>query len=308
MSKTVLVTGCFGFVGSHMVDMLLEKDYKVLGVGTPRKEKDRNFSSFIHSPKFELIGEDVLKLDVKPEVSTEINTIFHFATSRASDNPKQLTEVNVIGTLNVLELARKADIQRVVFSSSAAVYGNPTNSPIREDTAMDPLNLYGVSKAAAEYYMKAYSRNYAIETSILRYFNVYGPRQSPNLGAISIFINQILRNLPITLEGDGRYRYTPIYVDDTAQATYLASQQPAAANETINICGSEILELRDIVRRIRELVPASRSSVIFKEPRPQWGDSQIGNTDTMRELLDFEPKCSLDESLPLTIEWFSQFL
>ncbi|TXT56760.1 MAG: hypothetical protein BAJATHORv1_20353 [Candidatus Thorarchaeota archaeon] len=304
--RFALVTGCFGFIGSHLVEKLIENQYYVYGVGTPRIEKQDNFSSFIDSSHFDLLQNDITKIDTDFKLPKNIDVIFHLAVRRNKGEPLLLSQVNVTGTVRILELARLNKIKRFVFSSSAAVYGISEDSPITEKTNVAPQNIYASSKLAAERFIDVYTKRYGLEAVILRYFNVFGPRQAENHGAISIFINQALRGGPITLEGDGKYQYTPIYVTDLVEATLQASQKPNQSNSIINICGTEILQINQIAQKILEKLHKKKSKIIFRPPRANWGSSHIGSTDSMRKLLDFSPQWNFDEALDETIEWYRQ--
>ncbi|MBD3405766.1 MAG: NAD-dependent epimerase/dehydratase family protein [Candidatus Lokiarchaeota archaeon] len=307
MSQTVLVTGCFGFIGSNLVESLLKKKYHVIGIGNPRKEKQHNFVSFIDNSSFELLETDIMRINPTQRVEHEIDTVFHLATNRNNATPIVLTEINVTGTVNILEFVRQNDIKKIVFSSSAAVYGVSSESPITEKTKTNPQNVYAASKLSAEKYIQVYHRQYGIKTAILRLFNVYGPKQAKNHGAVSIFINQAMKDESITLEGNGSYEYTPIYVSDLLDAIILASKKSTIREEIINIGGPEIVTIGHIAQRVIQLVKRSKSKIKFKKPRPNWGTSHIGSIETMKEILDFVPRWSLDEGLNETITWYEQF-
>ena len=304
MKQVALVTGCFGFIGSHLVDSLLEKGYRVLGVGSLRDERNQFYDSIQSNPNFNLAGHDINDTELEQNINEDIDSIFHLAVNRSADNPVLLTEVNITGTVKILEIARKHNTRRFVFSSSAAVYGNPDQTPITEETPLNPNNPYGVSKVAGEMFVNLYNERYGIETVILRYFNVFGPRQAPNLGAISIFVNNAMRNVPITIEGDGTYRYTPVYVSEVVSANILASEAKTAAGSTINISGNEIIQILDIAHKVKKLIQNSTSEINFIESRQQWSNEHIGSTDTMKRILDFVPTKSFHAALEETTQWY----
>ncbi|MHA1929056.1 MAG: NAD-dependent epimerase/dehydratase family protein [Candidatus Thorarchaeota archaeon] len=304
MKQVALVTGCFGFIGSHIVDSLLERGYRVLGVGNPRDETNQFISSVQSNPNFDLVGHDITDPELGQSIDEDIESIFHLAVNRSSENQVLLKQVNITGTVKMLELARKRNTRRFVFSSSAAVYGNPDQSPITEDTPVNPVNHYGASKAAGEMTVNQYNQKYGLETVILRYFNVFGPRQSPTHGAISIFINNALRDVPITIEGNGTYRYTPVYVGDVVSANMLASQIETAAGSTINITGNETIKILDIAHKVKKLIQKSTSEIIFSKSRPQWKNKHIGSIDTMKRILGLTPAKSFDVALEETVQWY----
>ncbi|MFX1602270.1 MAG: NAD-dependent epimerase/dehydratase family protein, partial [Promethearchaeota archaeon] len=238
-----LVTGCAGFIGSSLVDHLLERGHTVIGVDNLRTGSLDNMRAAVENPRFKFLRKDVCEEDWCSSIESEIDIIYHLAAissvKLSIEDPLLVHRINVGSTVNVLDMARSKDVQRVVFSSSAAVYGNPPEMPIHEDTPLSPLSPYAASKIAAEHYMRAYSMTYDFESVVLRYFNIYGPRQaySEYSGVVSIFINQALAGLPITVEGDGTQTRTFLHVDDTVRATCLAGDIAAAAGVTMNICG-----------------------------------------------------------------------
>ena len=172
MTETALVTGCAGFVGSTLVDHLLEKGYSVIGLDNFSVGLERNIESALMNPKFRLVTADIIDKDLAKHFDSEIDIVYHLAAissvKRSVEEPLLVHRINTTGTLKVLELARQYQIRRVVFSSSAAVYGTPNQMPVTEDTPVDPLSPYGASKLGAEMYLRSYQSTYGIETVILR--------------------------------------------------------------------------------------------------------------------------------------------
>jgi UDP-glucose 4-epimerase len=243
------------------------------------------------------------------QVTGSFETIFHLAAissvKLSLENPALVHMNNVQGTLNVLELARARDAKRLVFSSSAAVYGNPSKLPVDEKASLNPQSPYAASKVAAEEYITAYGNSYGIEPVILRYFNVYGPRQtcSEYSGVLSIFINQALNNEPITVEGDGKQTRNFIYVDDVARATHLASESGQAREETINISGSEAISVLQVARMVMSTVGKTSSHIVHLPERKGDLRDSIGSMTKARRLLGFVPQVSLTEGLKRTVDW-----
>ncbi|MFW9968136.1 MAG: GDP-mannose 4,6-dehydratase [Candidatus Thorarchaeota archaeon] len=314
MTETALVTGCAGFVGSALVDHLLEKGYSVIGLDNFSVGLERNIESALMNPEFRLVTADIMDKDLAKHFDSEIDIIYHLAAissvKRSVEEPLLIHRINTTGTLKVLELARQYQIRRVVFSSSAAVYGMPNQMPVTEDTPVDPLSPYGASKLGAEMYLRSYHSTYGIEAVILRYFNIYGPRQifSPYSGVVSIFCNQALKDLPITVDGDGLQTRSLIHVDDAVEATRLAGETSCAAGETMNVAGSDTITVLELANRISALMPESKSSIVHGPARQGDVKESIGSGNRAKELLGFTPAVALDDGLERTLDWYRNYL
>jgi UDP-glucose 4-epimerase len=306
---SVLVTGCAGFIGSHLVDVLLDKGASVTGIDNFRTGKRNNLAKAFANPRFALLEMDICDHAFMEQVTGSFQTVFHLAAvssvKLSLENPALVYRNNVEGALNVLELARAKDAKRVVLSSSAAVYGNPSRLPTDEKAPLNPQSPYAASKVAAEQYVIAYSNAYGIEPVILRYFNVYGPRQtcSEYSGVLSIFISQALNNQPITVDGDGKQTRNFIYVDDVARATQLASEASQAKGEIIKVSGSDAISILQLARTVMSTVGQTSSRIVHLPERKGDLRGSIGSMTKARRLLGFMPQVSLSEGLKRTVEW-----
>jgi UDP-glucose 4-epimerase len=313
MVKTALVTGCAGFIGSNLVDHLLDKNYSVIGMDNFRTGIEKNLDNAMNSPNFRLIKADILEEDLG-DLESNIDVIYHLAAiasvKLSNEQPLLVHHNNVTATLEILELARINQIPRVVFSSSAAVYGKPEKLPVNEETPVDPLSPYGASKLAAEMYLRAYHHTHGIESVILRYFNIYGPRQafSEYSGFISIFINHALQGMPVVIDGDGMQTRSLLYIDDVAEVTRRAGEATEAAGEILNVSGAEAISVLEVAERILALTPESKSSLVHDDPRVGDVRESIGSGDRVKEVLGFTPKVTLDEGLERTVDWYRSFL
>ena len=311
---TALVTGCAGFIGSSLVEHLLERNYTVIGVDNLRTGILNNMSAAVDNPRFQFIERDVCEQDWGSSIKSDVDIIYHLAAissvKLSIENPLLVHRNNVEATMNVLEMARNEKVQRVVFSSSAAVYGNPQNTPISEDTPLSPLSPYAASKIAAEQYMQAYSMTYNLESVVLRYFNIYGPRQaySEYSGVISIFINQALNGMPITVDGDGSQTRSFLHVDDVVRATCLAGDVAAAAGVTMNICAEESVSINRIAEQVLKSVEDTESEIVHGPKRIGDVRHSKGTTARAHEVLGFTPSVSLDAGLANTVEWYRNLL
>ncbi|MFX1264982.1 MAG: NAD-dependent epimerase/dehydratase family protein [Promethearchaeota archaeon] len=309
-----LVTGCAGFIGSSLVDHLLERGHIVIGVDNLRTGSLDNMRAAVENPRFKFLRKDVCEEDWGSSIESEIDIIYHLAAissvKLSIEDPLLVHRINVGSTVNVLDMARSKDVQRVVFSSSAAVYGNPPEMPIHEDTPLSPLSPYAASKIAAEHYMRAYSMTYDFESVVLRYFNIYGPRQaySEYSGVVSIFINQALAGLPITVEGDGTQTRNFLHVDDTVRATCLAGDIAAAAGVTMNICGEESVSINTIAEQVLKSVQDTKSEIVHVPARVGDVKHSLGTMAKAHNVLGFTPSVSLESGLSNTVEWYRSLL
>ena len=308
MSKSVLVTGAAGFIASHLIEALLGRGDQVIGIDNLRTGVLENLEGVMDNTRFDFRKEDICDGQFQELFDDEIDLIFHLAAissvKQSIENPKLVNNVNVNGTINVLELARRTDASRVMFSSSAAVYGNPEIIPIPESTPLQSLSPYAASKIAAEQYITAYSNSYNLNSTVLRLFNVFGPRQaySEYSGVISIFINRLVNGDVLEIEGDGKQTRSFVYVKDLVDALLKASKLETASNKVINISGREQISILDIIDHLRVI---SNRDFRTEHVSPRIGDvrDSLGSMELAESLLKFTPKVSFEEGLRETYEW-----
>jgi UDP-glucose 4-epimerase len=304
-----LVTGGAGFIGSHLVDRLIDAGHDVIVLDNFSTGKTKNLSRSIRRQNLQVVRADIRKIPRSfVRRLRRVDTVCHLAAvtsvQQSVRDPVFTTQVNLVGTLNVLEAAKALKAERVVFASSAAVYGRPRTFPIAEDAIVSPISPYGASKAASELYLGSFVENHGIEAVSLRYFNVYGPRQTASqyAGVISIFAKRALNQQPLQIFGDGSQTRDFIFVSDVVDAT-MASLEMTPENRTFNIAsGNErtVLELTRVVQGIT----GSPTGLEFLPPRT--GDIPRSVADTARAMreLGFEARTSLEDGLSATIGWF----
>ncbi len=300
-----LVTGGAGFIGSHIVRALLEQgDFvRVLdNFSTGRKENLSGLNIDLHEG--DLLDQAVVLSAVK-----DIDIIFHEAAfvsvPQSMQNPLACFAANQYGTELLLESARKSGVKRVVLASSAAVYGNSTVIPITEDTILEPLSPYAVSKRVDELYAQLYTRSFGLEVAALRYFNVYGPRQRPDsmyAAAVPIFSRRLLDRLPITIYGDGGQTRDLIYVGDIVRANIIASQHPSAPGHIFNICTGRETSVSDLIQELRRFFPES-SSPVFEPARSGDIYRSVGSPLKAANFLGFQSKTDLSAGLKSVVDW-----
>ena len=256
----ILITGGAGFIGSHLTDVLLAKGYSVRILDDLSTGKRSNLP--LDNPRVELIVGDVADADVVARAMVDCQAVAHLAAvasvQASVDDPVRTHQSNFVGTLNVCEAMRQANVKRVVFASSAAVYGNNGEGcAIDEDTPKAPLTPYASDKLASEYYFDFYRRQHALEPVIFRFFNIFGPRQdpsSPYSGVISIFSERAQKGLPITIFGDGEQTRDFFYVEDLVGLLVQALEAPHVEDGAINVGMNQATSLTQMLGVLAEVL------------------------------------------------------
>jgi nucleoside-diphosphate-sugar epimerase len=304
----VLVTGGGGFIGSHLVQRLLGDGHAVRVLDSFVTGQRENLDALGDA---ELIEGDVQSFERVHNASRDCDVVLHQAAlpsvPRSIADPLMTNVVNVTGTLNVLLAARDNDVRRVVYASSSSVYGMTLDLPKRETMAAQPISPYAVSKLAAEGYCRAFSRVYGLESVVLRYFNVFGPRQNPNSqysAVIPRFITAALEGTQPTIFGTGEQSRDFTFVENTVHANVLAMTEPAAAGELFNVACGERFSLNELVRTIGEIV-GTDITPRYAEPRTGDVDHSMADITRAREVLAYEPLVSFEEGLRRTVEYMA---
>ena len=305
----LLVTGGAGFIGSHLVEKLVAAGHDVCVMDNFTTGRMGNLSGVLGSKNLKILRADVRRIpDSLIRKLKRIDRVCHLAAvtdvQESIKNPILTTDVNLMGTLRVLETARKLRAERVVFASSASVYGMIKRFPVTEDASIAPISPYGASKAASELYCRAFEENHGIEAISLRYFNVYGPRQISGQysGVISIFARRILRAQPLTVFGDGSQSRDFVYVKDVTDAT-IRALQGSFQSKVFNIASGTETTVLELAKTMQEL--AGRLSKLKFRP-PRLGDPYRGVADIAkaRKELGFDQRTSLRDGLLETIYWY----
>jgi UDP-glucose 4-epimerase len=312
----VLVTGGAGFIGSHTVDRLVADKSRVVVLDNLSTGKRANLAhhgplTFAAGSPVELVVADVshglfAPLAAITAAHGPISHIVHLAAQvsvvHSLANPLVDVQTNYIGTVQVLEYARALGVQKVVFASSAAVYGDGDGSPITEDAVLRPLSPYGVDKLASEHMMRAYASTHGLPSTPLRFFNVYGPRQdpsSPYSGVISIFADRARAGKPIMIFGDGLQTRDFVYVEDVARAV-VAALRTAGDGTAVNVGTGRETTVRALAETIVALA-GSGSAITHAEARPGEILRSVAIVDRARQLLDFSAGTMLRDGLAATL-------
>jgi nucleoside-diphosphate-sugar epimerase len=306
--KSALVTGGAGFIGSNLVEALVSSGCRVVVLDNLSSGRYANLEHL--AGRFSFYAEDIRNRQAVDAAIENCEVVFHLAAvvsvPQTIENPLDSAAVNDMGTLHVLDAARRKKVKRVVFSSSCAIYGDDPRLPKRENMSPKPLSPYAAQKLAAEFYAKVFYDLYGIETPVLRYFNVYGPRQdpsSPYSGVISIFMTKALQNNPAVIFGDGNQSRDFIYVQDVVRANLLAATAKDAGGQVINIGSGSSVTINQLWEAICALCGRSLEPQ-YSGRRPGDIIQSVAGVEKAKALLGFESEVAFKKGLELTFEWY----
>jgi nucleoside-diphosphate-sugar epimerase len=298
-----LVTGGAGFIGSHIVDKLIDANAEVTVLDNLDTGKMENIAQHKQSDNFHFVKGDIRNFSLVKQLVKDVDAVFNLAAiasvQRSVEDPLLVNEVNVIGTLNLLKASLDSDVKRFIQASSAAVYGDAQILPVREDFKPMPLSPYAVTKLAAENYARVFNQVYGLETVCLRYFNVYGPRQAnnPYSGAITIFVSDLLGNRLPTIFGDGKQKRDFVFVEDVVSATILALTEKNAVGETFNIASGKAITINKIVQILQKLTGKENLKPVHEAPREGDIRHSYASIEKARTRLGYEPTFSFEKGL-----------
>jgi len=301
-----LVTGGAGFIGSHQAEELVRRGHTVRVADNLATGHRHNLA---HLPKVEFLEGDVADMAFAARAVAGMDYVLHQAAipsvPKSVKDPATSNRANIDGTLNILLAARDAGVKRLVFAGSSSEYGDSETLPKREDMPSNPLSPYALQKVAGTEYCRMFTRLYGFETVVIRYFNVFGPRQdpgSPYSGVISLFATALIEGRQPVIYGDGEQTRDFTYVANVVDGVLRACEAPKAPGEAINVaCGTRI-SLNQLLRTMNKIV-GTDIQAIYKEPRA--GDVRDSQADITkaRTLLGYTPLVGLEEGLRHTLEW-----
>lgn len=296
-----LVTGGAGFIGSHLVETLVARGEQVRVLDNFSTGRWENLSAV--RDQIEVVEGDVRDPLAVQQAVDGVEVVAHLAAivsvERSLQNPQETVEVNVGGTLNLLDESRRIGVSRFLFASSAAVYGDHSELPLREDLPLRPLSPYAASKVAGEALCHAYQAAYGLSTVILRFFNIYGPRQdphSPYSGVISIFVGRMQRGLPPVVYGDGLQTRDFVYVGDVVAALIRAGERDGTAGAVVNIARGEETSVLRLVALLNQALGAALEPE-FAPPRAGEIRRSAGDPRRAQSILGWRPTVGLAEGL-----------
>jgi nucleoside-diphosphate-sugar epimerase len=308
----VLVAGGAGFIGSHIAEKLVDQGTEVTVLDNLYTGLLENMENCSRSRKFRFVRGDVRNLKVVKRLVKDVDAVFNEAAvvsvSRSLEDPLLANEVNVGGTLNLLKASLDSGVRRYVQASSASVYGNAETLPVDETLPLNPVSPYAVAELAAENYARVFYRAYGLETVCLRYFNVYGPRQtfSAYSGATTIFLNKLSRGQRPVIFGDGEQTRDFVYVEDVVEANMLALNSAKAVGEALNIGTGIPHTVNELVQRLQEKLGKQHLKPIYKSSRQGEIKHSYASIEKAKRMLGYKPKFSLEEGIDKLAEWFQR--
>lgn len=318
----VLVTGGAGFIGSNLVEALLQQDNEVVVLDNFMTGKRENLAPFAGNPAFTLIEGDIRDIAMCRKAVDGMDYVLHEAAlgsvPRSIKDPMTSTEVNIGGFVNVLFAAQEAKVKRFVYAASSSTYGDSKTLPKVEDNIGKPLSPYAITKYVDELFAENFSRLYGIETIGLRYFNVFGRRQDPcgaYVAVIPKFVMSLMQHESPVINGDGSYSRDFTYIDNVVQANQLAllTNQPEAVNQVYNVAFGERTTLNELFYSLRDNLAGFDPAIAAVEPT--YGPNRAGDIphslasiDKARRLLGYAPEFSVKTGLAAAAKWYFENL
>ena len=309
-----LVTGGAGFIGCNLARFLLDRDRDVVVLDNFSTGKRENLTEI--ADRIELIEGDIRDAATVDRALSGCEVIFHEAAlgsvPRSMEDPVTSHDVNVNGTVTVLESARAAGVQRVIFAASSSAYGDQRESPKHEGMVPSPISPYAANKVACEAYMRAYAAGFGMETLSLRYFNVFGPHQDPQgayAAVIPAFVSRLLKGDRPIVYGDGEQSRDFCYIDNVCTANWLAANAPAevCTGQAVNIACHHATTLNQILEKIRSLLGVELTAE-YAEMRAGDVKDSLADISLAKQTIGYEPVMYFDEGLETSIGWYKENL
>lgn len=307
-----LVTGGAGFIGSHIATALAERGDQVRVLDNLSTGSRQNLAHL--GSRVELLEGDLLDFSIVERALAGVDVVYHQAAlasvPRSVEKPWDTNAACVTGTLHVLEAARRAGVRRVIYAGSSSVYGNQPKMPKTETDLPNPLSPYAAAKLAGEYYCRAFTETYGLETVVIRYFNVFGPRQDPNSeysAVIPKFVTAMLVGKRPTVFGDGHQSRDFTFIDNVVAGNLAAESAPNASGRVFNVACGEQCSLLELIASINHVLGTSIEPQ-FAPPRAGDVRESLADISTARTLLGYEPTVDFDEGLRRSIEYYRSLL
>jgi UDP-glucose 4-epimerase len=307
MQKKVLVTGGAGFIGSHVVDRFVNEGHEVRVLDDLSTGKLDNIQAHLASGKVELVKGDIRDASLVTESLNGVSFVIHMAAlvsvPLSVENPNLTFDINLLVTLILLRSSIKKHIKRFLFISSCAVCGDPESLPVTEESRTNPISPYAESKLVGERYCLGFSERQLLPSVVLRFFNVYGPRQGMNeySGVITRFIDRCRLGLPLTIYGDGSQTRDFVNVKDVAEAILASTRSVGAVGEVFNIGSGKPTTVNELAKTVIELAKVG-SKISYAKSRVGDIKDSYADISKAKKILGFEPKVSLKDGLLSLVE------
>ncbi|MFX1512840.1 MAG: GDP-mannose 4,6-dehydratase [Promethearchaeota archaeon] len=303
----ILVTGGCGFIGSHLVDLLINKGHSVRILDNLSTGNLANIQHHENTPACEFIEGDIRDKELLRKIMKDVEVIYHYSAQssvhRSVKDPLLDMDINIRGSLNIAQIAVEKSVDRIIYASTGgAIYGRSQQFPTDEATTTEPESPYGISKFSSEKYFLLFHQIYGIGISCMRYANIYGPRQDPRgeAGVISIFLSQILKNEPLTIYGDGSHTRDYLYVQDAVKAAYAALS--SRANGVFNIGTGKETSVNEIASAVLKITQTN-NKIIHLPERPGEVERSCLDSTLAKKTFDWEFDTSFEEGIAKTWQW-----
>lgn len=307
-----MVTGGAGFIGSHLVEELVKLGVETISIDNYIAGKHENLAHLAEYPNFHEVECDVTDAEELERHFDGVDIVFHQAASKKTvclEDPRMDLRINAEGTYNLLTLSRKYPVRKFVHASTGSVYGEAQYFPQDEQHPLVPTSYYGVSKLAGEKYAKAFQLLYGLDTTVLRYFHVYGPRQESSEvgGVVSIFARQMLTGEPITIFGDGTQQRSFTYVKDVIKANLLAATAERTKGEAYNCASAIKITIGELAELMAQILNVDDLKINYADWMP--GDIKVFDIDNrkLREHLGLDFLTDFRAGLELTLQWAANY-
>ena len=309
--RKIVVTGGAGFLGSHLVDKLIQEGEEVIVIDNLFRGQTENIEHHIPNKKFTLLNDEIQNKTKINDALHLADAVIHFASIssvfRSIVEPEIVNTINVTGTLNMLNLCIKEEVQCFIFASSAAVYGGDRNRPLQENDSLHPLSPFAASKIAGEAYCKAYSETYGLNTIILRFMNIYGPRITKVYRRVcSKFAEATIRNEPLVIVGDGKQTRDFTYVTDAINAIILALNNKDIKSETFNIGTGKPTTINQLANLYKKISENPKQEIKYINAKKGDLIHSYADITKAKKKMGYNPKIDIGTGIPKYLEWYKK--
>ena len=307
----ILLTGGAGFIGSHLCEKYTAENHTLICLDNFLSGSLTNIRGLLNHRNFKLVNGDITDFDLLEKIVRDVDAIIHLAAQvhvdRSIIEPVLTYNTNVFGTLNILELARRHDVDKVIYTSTSEVYGSAQYTPMDENHPLDSPHPYGASKIAGDRMCRAYAKTYGMNICIVRPFNTFGPKQRAHGygGVISIFVKRVLSDIPPIIYGDGKQTRDYTYISDMVEAFNSVLKYEKVMEGPINFGTGVEISITDLANKIVDLCGMKkRIKPVHVSRRPGEVDRLVASYEKAKRLLGWEPKYTLEKGLTEFIDWY----